>query len=45
MLDYVATYKMNNGCLVKVYKTSNGLVDNNGIVITEEELKEYIKID
>lgn len=45
MKDYIATYKMNNGCLVRVYKTNNGLVDDNGIAITEEELKEYIKID
>ena len=45
MKDYIATYKMNNGCLIRVYKTNNGLVDDNGIVITENELKEYIKID
>lgn len=45
MRDYIATYKMNNGCLVKVYKTNNGLVDENNIEISEDELNEYIKID
>ena len=44
-MEYYGTYKMNNGTFFKVYKNGNKMFDQNGIEITEEELKNYSKLD
>ena len=43
--NYYGTYFLNNGQLLEVYKIDNKLVDGNGILITEEELQQYKKLD
>ena len=44
-MEYYGLYKMNNGTFFKVYKKGNKMVDQNGIEIAEEELKNYTKLD
>lgn len=45
MKEYFGTYKMTNGCFLKVFKTENGLIDSNNIAINNEELNEFKRID